>query len=111
MTRCAERPQESPGGDGGGLEVNGEEREASLDQEGGGGPEALRGVDHAPHTDSAHHFPHFIHSLQSSTRLSPLITAVPSAGDVELLYCVRPAEGAAGDEDSTRRSESEEAQV
>lgn len=44
VTRCAERPQESPGGDGGSMEVNGEEREDSLDQEGGGGPEALRGV-------------------------------------------------------------------
>lgn len=38
-----ERPQEGPGGHGGRLEVHGEEGEDSLDQEGGGGPEALRG--------------------------------------------------------------------
>lgn len=43
VTCSTERPQEGPGRDGGGLEVDGEEGEDPLDQEGGGGPEALRG--------------------------------------------------------------------
>lgn len=43
VTCSAERPQEGSGGDGGGLEVDGEEGEDSLDQEGSRGSEALRG--------------------------------------------------------------------
>lgn len=38
-----ERSQKGTGGDGGSLEINGEEGEDSMDQESSRGPEALRG--------------------------------------------------------------------